>query len=377
MKLTHSVALAVTLGLFASGATLADDEGVERIYYIAADEVEWNYAPTGYSAMTGQPITKELPLWAQGRPYLLGIKFKKAVYQEYTDATFSVLKSRVAEWEHLGILGPLIRAEVGDTIKVVFRNNASFPASVHPHGVFYQKNSEGALYKDKTDGTDKEDDGVPSGGTYIYTWEVPTRAGPSPGGPSSNFWTYHSHTDERRDVNSGLIGGMIITAKGMARDDLTPKDIDREFVVGFLTIIETQSWYIDENFETHLAEPDKVLPNRLPDGTYRLLTPVGQDLVVRNSMNGYLFGNMAPMTMKNGDRVRWYIMAGTNFEVHTPHWHGNTVTTAGRNTDVLELVTMGMQIADMLADNPGLWLFHCHVAGHMQQGMLAMYEVLP
>lgn len=70
-------------------------------------------------------------------------------------------------------------------------------------------------------------------------------------------------------------------------------------------------------------------------------------------------------------------MAGTNFDLHAPHWHGNTVTTAGMNTDVLEIITMGMQIADMDADNPGLWIFHRHVAGHMEQGMLAMYEVLP
>jgi FtsP/CotA-like multicopper oxidase with cupredoxin domain len=39
------------------------------------------------------------------------------------------------------MLGPVIRAQVGDTIKVTFRNNCSFPASIHPHGVFYDKKS--------------------------------------------------------------------------------------------------------------------------------------------------------------------------------------------------------------------------------------------
>lgn len=40
--------------------------------------------------------------------------------------------------EHLGILGPIIRAEEGDEIKVVLKNMASRSYSIHPHGVFYE-----------------------------------------------------------------------------------------------------------------------------------------------------------------------------------------------------------------------------------------------
>ena len=246
--------LTVSLFFFIAGCSPQESEqpdGVVRTFYIAADEVEWDYVPNGKNAMDGLPLSEQVPIWAQGRPYLLGSKFKKAIYREYTDETFSTLKPRAPEWEHLGMLGPMIRAEVGDTIKIVFRNNAAFPASMHPHGVFYEKSSEGALYKDGTEGKDKEDDGVPTGGTYTYTWEVPKRAGPSAAsGLSSAFWMYHSHVNERRDVNSGLMGAMIITARGMAREDLSPKDVDREFVVGFMTVLETQSWYIDENVRT-------------------------------------------------------------------------------------------------------------------------------
>jgi manganese oxidase len=32
----------------------------------------------------------------------------------------------------------------------VFRNTCRFPASVHPHGTFYAKDSEGAPYNDGT-----------------------------------------------------------------------------------------------------------------------------------------------------------------------------------------------------------------------------------
>ena len=76
---------------------------------------------------------------------------------------------------------------------------------MHPHGVFYEKSSEGAPYADGTSGLDKADDGVPPGGTHVYTWPVPDRAGPGPMDGSSVLWMYHSHVDEVRDINTCLL----------------------------------------------------------------------------------------------------------------------------------------------------------------------------
>ena len=44
-------------------------------------------------------------------------------------------------------------------------------------------------------------------------------------------------------------------------------------------------------------------------------------------------------------------------------------------TDVGMLLPMGMMVADMVPDNPGRWLLHCHVADHMRMGMQALYTV--
>jgi hephaestin len=79
--------------------------------------------------------------------------------------------------------------------------------------------------------------------------------------------------------------------------------------------------------------------------------------------------------MKAGARVRWYLMGSTNFEFHAPHWHGNVVTANHMRTDVGALLPMGMLVADMVPDNPGRWLFHCHVSDHMRMGMQALYTV--
>jgi manganese oxidase len=93
-------------------------------------------------------------------------------------------------------------------------------------------------------------------------------------------------------------------------------------------------------------------------------------------MNGFIFGNMPMMTMKKGDRVRWYVATlGDFFNAHTPHWHGNTVTVAGRRTDVLNVASAEMITADMVPDAAGIWLYHCHISDHMLAGMVARYEV--
>jgi hephaestin len=80
--------------------------------------------------------------------------------------------------------------------------------------------------------------------------------------------------------------------------------------------------------------------------------------------------------MKKGERVRWYLIGmGTEVDLHTPHWHGNTVTLHGMRTDMAELLPGSMMVADMVPDDVGTWLFHCHVNDHISAGMQALYRV--
>ncbi len=44
---------------------------------------------------------------------------------------------------------------------------------------------------------------------------------------------------------------------------------------------------------------------------------------------------------------------------------------------MVELLPGTMKVADMVADNPGQWLFHCHVAEIMANGMFARVTVFP
>ena len=346
-------------------------------YYIAADEVIWDYAPSGMNKITGSQFGEDESFWVESGPHRIGKVYKKSLYREYTDSTFTTLKPRPPEWEHLGLLGPLIRGEVGDTFKVVFRNNVHFPASVHPHGVFYDKDSEGAPYADSTGGQDKADDIVPTGGTHIYIWPVPERAGPAANDPSSILWMYHSHTNEVRDVNAGLLGPMIVSSRGTTNEDGTPKDVDREFIVAFAEVEENQSWYLEENIQNFTSDPDGIVIGKGVFGDIAIyangLPEFGSNFM--ETMNGFIYGNLPMMTMSVGERVRWYAMSSTNFEIHAPHWHGNTVEIQKMRTDVAALLPMGMLVAEMVPDNPGLWLFHCHVGIHLEAGMQSLYTV--
>jgi FtsP/CotA-like multicopper oxidase with cupredoxin domain len=356
--------------MLTSACTAGGGGGTIRTYYITAENVDWDYAPTGTNLITGGPLSQIDSLFFVPQSEAIGRVYRKAVYREYTDSTFSTPKPRTPEWEHLGMLGPLIRGVVGDTIKVVFRNRADRAYSVHPHGVFYNKDSEGAPYADASGDSNSKDDGVPPGGTHVYVWPVPERAGPAPGEKSSVIWMYHSHTHEEQDVNAGLIGPMVVTAAGKARADGSPTDVDREFVVAFLESDENVSWYFEHNVTTYAKEPAKV-PRLVPFSDFHYITNL------RESMNGFSLGHLKGLTMQVGDRVRWYVFANSNFEMHAPHWHGQTVVANHMRTDVLSLTTMEMVTADMVPDNPGTWLFHCHVAPHQLGGMLATFTVQP
>jgi manganese oxidase len=372
---------ACIVAAFAVSPALARAEGKTRTFYIAVDEIDWDYTPMGMDKMMGMAPDKNSKMYFESDKHQIGHIYRKAVYREYTDATFTKLKPRGPDWEHLGMLGPAIHAEVGDTIQIFFKNNGAQSYSMHPHGVLYEKSSEGSYYNDGAN--DPSHNGIVApGGTHTYIWQVPERAGPGPNDPSSIVWLYHSHNYEGKDTNAGLIGTIIVTRKGMARPDGTPKDVDREFVTGLLIIDENNSWYLDQNIKAHTTDPANV--KKLDggpgdaDGNFSL---VGSGFIAsnfRSTINGYQFGNMPLMTMHKGEHVRWYLVTlgdGANF--HTPHWHGNVVTVNGRRTDIVALSPAQMITADMVPDNVGTWMYHCHVSEHMESGMMTMYQVLP
>ena len=302
-------------------------EASVREYWIAAEKVSWDYAP---SARNQIHPDEGLGVWGDS------LKYKKYRYIGYTDNTYAI---PLPEEDWMGILGPQIRGVVGDNIVVHFLNRTDRPLSMHPHGVLYSKDDEGA------DGHNKGANVLP-GESYKYTWGVDEDSGPGPSDPSSIVWLYHSHVLGEEEMNLGLVGAIIITRKGMevSHSNPFPRDVDHEFISLFMIFNE-------EN---------------------------GEESGLKHAINGRIFGNLNGYEVKIGDRVRWHVAAlGNEQDNHTVHWHGQTVLNQGHRTDVIEVLPASMVSVDMTPRSPGSWLLHCHVNDHMLAGMSARWHVLP
>ena len=192
-----------------------------------------------------------------------------------------------------------IRAEVGDTIQVVFRNNTSIRRSVHPHGVFYHKDSEGAPYADGTSGADKARRRGAAGGDHTYTWQVPERAGPGPMDGSSVMWMYHSHTDEVADTYAGLHGSDgHHRARAMARARRHAQDVDREVFVAI---------HRDEREQQPVPRPTNIAAVRgEPAGARRRGRSRSATSCTPSTATS---SATAPADVRRGERVRWYVMS--------------------------------------------------------------------
>ncbi len=334
-----------------------------RRYFLAAESETWDFLPEGRDPVMGSPI----PPHIGESP-----KSPKRRYHQYTDGTFT---RRVLPNERLGVMGPVMRGVTGDYIVVTLLNRLSTPVSLHPHGVRYDKDSEGSSYLTSR-GLGAS---IAPRARFTYVWQLDEASAPRPDEPSSKPWLYHSHVAGDEEINAGLSGFIVVTDAARARADGTPNDVDREMALMFQNFDESGVSEASEYANV------KVVDGKSPDGgPPPPVTPWPEaqefkELSMRHAINGRIFGNLKGLEMINGERVRWYLFAlGVDPDVHTAHWHGERLKdAAGHMTDVIELMPGTMKSADMLADNPGDWMIHCHVGDHMMEGMYGNFTVLP
>ncbi len=277
-----------------------------REYWIRAEPVKWNIVPSGRDQMMNKPVRGKTAFSAYG-------------YRRYTPGFAAPMGPAT-------IPGPLIEAETGDSIVVHFQNRLSAPVTMHPHGVFYDQEMDGA-YKGKF-----TDPGgfVQKNRTFKYVWDA--REG------TEGAWLYHDHGPmDPLPVFKGLFGPMIIRPAG------APKP-DREFFVSFHSFPPVA---------THLNTPFSCINGR----SYA--------------------GNTPTLRSKVGDDVAFHVFAIDN-DFHTFHIHGHRWTDAdGRVVDNQTLGPGDAYSLRFTEDNPGRWFYHCHVFTHLHMGMNGWYLVDP
>jgi len=363
---------------------------VERQFFIAAEEVEWDYAPYGFNRISGEPFSEMDGIWVTPSGNRIGSVYTKAVFREYYDANFTKPKPRPGIQTHMGLLGPPIYAEPGDTIVVYFMNKARFPFGMYAEGV--SSNSEfpanySITVEEGSGGGYEAGRSIPPNGTYTYVWNVPTNAIPSTG-PNAVLYFYFSQANYANDIHAGLIGPLVVVANGqlctrVASPDqgLVEGDEDVQYLAVssfntelfnlYMIIDENRSPYLSWNMEQYLgnganvstADPGFVASNRM------------------HAINGYVFGNMPGLKAHVNDQVRWYLLAaGDGTNVHAPHVHGQVAgitLSSGEFSSVTTVpLTPGItRIVDMPTVKGGTWLVQCQTTDHIQAGMLALFTV--
>ncbi|WP_027005909.1 multicopper oxidase domain-containing protein [Conexibacter woesei] len=247
--------------------------------------------------------------------------FTATVYQQMTEGF-------AAPFGPAAIPGPRLHAEVGDTLVVHFRNNITGklaqPVTMHPHGVKYNPEYDGVFIGDYT----RAGGFIDSGEEFTYTWEcVPEAVG---------TWPYHDHgPNHTLNTFRGLFGSLTIRERG----DPGP---DAEQVL-FM----------------HQLQP-----------------PVTGLKRAYQCFNGRAYaGNTPIVRAKVGQDVAIHII-GMDNNFHDFHIHGHRwKDEAGAFVDTPSVGPNETITARFVEDNPGRWLYHCHVFAHQDGGMAGWYLV--
>ncbi len=306
MTRTATVVATVLAGAALGVAPAADAR--TRDYWVGAVPARWNIVPNGRDAITGMayaPADTVLPT---------------VVYRRFTPHFGHVLRNVPADTSNQDqIPGPLLRARVGDRLRVHFKNMDTLrraPHSMHFHGVHYAPSSDGAYLPGFSGG---DADVLPG---HAWTYRL------TAGRDSAGVWPYHDHSPSMME---SIAGGMFGMLSILARQDRVP---DREFQV--------------------------------------VLAPMGSF----QTIDGRAFvGDTPVFRSRVGQLVQWDVMA-MGSEHHTFHVHGHRWYAPGgvpRDTQTVgpaESFRIRWREA-----SAGTWLYHCHVEQHMMAGMIGIYRV--
>ena len=236
-------------------------------------------------------------------------------------------------WGYNGsVPGPMIELTEGDRVRIYVTNKLPAPTTIHWHGVLIPCGMDGV------GGVTQEP--IAPGKTFLYEFTFP-RAG---------TFMYHPHFDSMTQEGMGLTG-MIVVHK---REPDFSKRADRDFV------IMLQEW----NVAAGTSRPNTLKTN------FNVLT-----------MNGKVMPATEPLVAELGDTI-WVRYGNLSAMDHHPvHLHGYSFKIIGSDggwakdksfllPETTVLVPVGAaKVIEFLADNPGDWIFHCHMTHHTMNQM--------
>ncbi len=329
-----------------------DEEG--RFGKVAASPNSQNLTERGIAPKYSEPLRpwaiaakKNLPPGEPGKDFTPAVvpNGVKAEYKVIDGVKVFHLIAEPIEWEvanglvihtwgyNGSVPGPLIEVAEGDKVRIFVTNKLPTHTTVHWHGVLLPCGMDGVAGLTQP--------GIPIGETFRYEFIF----------PDSGTFMYHPHDDTMTQEGMGLTG-MILVHK---RESNPKKRPDRDFA------IVLHEWTI----EVGTSKPN---PFEMTD--FNLLT-----------MNGKVMPATEPLVAKLGDTV-WIRYGNLSAMDHHPiHLHGYSFKIIGSDggwakdksvllpeTTVL-VPTGAAKVIEFSANNPGDWVFHCHMTHHIMNQM--------
>ncbi|MCA9212807.1 MAG: copper oxidase [Planctomycetales bacterium] len=225
--------------------------------------------------------------------------------------------------------GPTIEVNQGDRVRIVITNELPEDTFVHWHGFELPVQYDGAATLTQNP--------IKPGKTMIHEFDV----------HEEGTFFYHSHIAMQEAF--GQVGWFIVHPKKVF-DPPVDRDFGLIFQNFFIDAAHTvsDSWSMDWNWHT---------------------------------INGKSGPFTTPLVCKHGERVRIRLMNFAPMQHHPIHLHGHTFWVTGhegaripksawvpRNNELVGVA----QASDFefVANNPGDWIFHCHMVHHMMNHMV-------
>ena len=237
----------------------------------------------------------------------------------------------VDAWTYNGMVpGPMIRVDVGDTVRVILDNQLPMGTDIHWHGIVTPNDMDGVAPLTQ--------ELVKSGETFVYEFTTEKPA----------IGMYHAHHHGHVQIPNGMFGVFIIGD--------TPLPYGQT-----ISGIEIPS--------------DLVIDHEIP----LVLNDAG---VIGLSLNGKSFPATEPYVGKVGDWVvvHYYneglqshpmhqhqfpqlVFAKDGIPLDSPYWADTINVAPGERYSIL------LQLED-----PGVWVWHCHILTHVERddGMFGM-----
>lgn len=275
-------------------------------------------------------------------PDVPDITYKKIKGVKYFELTAEPVEREILPglfiktWGYNGSMpGPTIQVYQGDYVNIRVYNKLPESTSIHWHGLDIPNNMDGV--------PDVEPSPKIQPGCYFdYQFRINNPPGTH---------MYHTHVNSSKQQMMGLSGAFII---------LEP---------------ECRSQYIDKDYFIMLQE---FMIEELPMGVVKPgvydINPHAHEFNF-STMNGRCFPFVTPLEVQQGQHV--IIRLGNTMEkAHPIHIHGHQFTVIASDGNSINphsamvkntiLVSSGETWDVMfIANNPGIWPFHCHIPHHM------------